>query len=151
MIQKLAWVFAIVFLAIGVLGFIPGITTADGHLLGVFEVDALHNIVHLITGIIFALVAWKYTAYTTLTFKVFGVVYALVTIVGFVQGNTVLGLFAANMADHILHLIIAAVALYAGFGMKAGGGESHASSMPQSPMGGGGMPNQHGGGGQQGM
>jgi hypothetical protein len=53
-----------------------------------------------------------------LYFQVFGVVYGLVTVVGFLQGDTVLGLIGVNMADNVLHLAIAAVALYAGFGMK---------------------------------
>ena len=116
MIQKLAWVFAAVFVLVGVLGFVPGITT-DGHLLGIFEVSTLHNIIHLATGIVAALVASS-TEKSTLFFKVFGVVYALVTVVGFVQGNTVLGLIGVNLADNLLHLAIAAVALYVGFVYK---------------------------------
>jgi hypothetical protein len=43
-------------------------------------------------------------------------VYALVTVVGFVQGNTVLGILPVNLADNFLHLVIAAVSLYLGFG-----------------------------------
>ena len=60
--QNLALVFGVVFLAAGVLGFIPGITTNLGdikfagndspsELLGIFQVSILHNIVHLLFGI----------------------------------------------------------------------------------------------------
>jgi hypothetical protein len=111
--SKLATVFGIVFIAIGILGFVPGITTADGRLLGIFQVDAIHNVVHLLSGIVALLMAAK--APKTY-FKVFGIVYLLVTILGFVQQDTILGLFTINMADNILHLVIAATALYIGFG-----------------------------------
>lgn len=61
-LQKVATVVAAVFLLVGVLGFIPGITTdydqmtfagkdSGAQLLGVFEVSVLHNIVHLLFGI----------------------------------------------------------------------------------------------------
>lgn len=131
MVQKLAWVFAAVFALVGILGFVPGITS-NGHLLGIFEVDLIHNIIHLVSGIAFAFAARSSAATSRLTFKVFGGVYALVTIVGFVQGDTVLGLIGVNMADNVLHLAIAAVALAIGFGVK---GEGAPSMAPQSSMG----------------
>jgi hypothetical protein len=118
MMQKLAWVFGIVFILVGVLGFVPALTS-DGQLLGVFMVDGVHNIIHLLSGILAIAAAWWMSgAYTRLYFQVFGVVYAIVTIVGFLQGDTVLGLIMVNMADNLLHLVIAVVALWAGFGMK---------------------------------
>lgn len=115
MVSKLAWVFGIVFLVVGVLGFVPGITT-DGMLLGIFEVDTLHNIIHLLSGVlaIAAVLAGRPKIY----FQVFGVVYALVAVVGFIQGDTVLGLISTNMADHVLHVVLAVALLYVGFGMK---------------------------------
>ena len=117
MIQKLGWVFGIVFLAVGILGYVPGVTT-DGMLLGIFMVDGLHNIIHLLSGIIAILAVLGSGQYARLYFKVFGIVYALVTVIGFVQGDTVLGLIMVNMADNVLHLVIAVVALWVGFGMK---------------------------------
>jgi hypothetical protein len=117
MVQKLAWVFGIVFIIIGILGFIPSLVPG-GLLLGIFSVDAMHNVVHLISGILAIGAAWSSASYSRLYFKVFGVVYALVTIIGFVQGDTILGLMMINTADNVLHLVIAVVALWAGFGMK---------------------------------
>lgn len=116
MVQKLARIFGIVFVAVGVLGFIPGITS-NGHLLGIFEVDMLHNIIHLLSGIVAFAVAGS-AKNATLYFKIFGVVYAVVAVVGLVQGDTVLGLISTNMADHVLHVVLAAALLYVGFGMK---------------------------------
>jgi hypothetical protein len=118
MVKSAAMVFGVVFLLIGVLGFVPGITS-DGKLLGIFAVDALHNIIHLASGVA-ALIAARSEAYARTYFKVFGVVYALVTVLGFVQGDTVLGLIPTNMADNLLHLVITAASLYLGFsGNKA--------------------------------
>jgi hypothetical protein len=115
--SKIAKVFGIILVLVGILGFVPGITN-NGSLLGIFEVNTLHNIIHLLTGI-FALVLAKSSP--KMFFKVFGVVYLIVTIVGFVQGTTVLGLFGVNMADNVLHLAIAAFALWLGFMKKEGG------------------------------
>jgi hypothetical protein len=61
-VQKAAAIVGVVFLLVGVLGFIPGITTnfgdlsfagheSDARLLGLFQVSILHNIVHLLFGI----------------------------------------------------------------------------------------------------
>lgn len=128
-VSKMATWFGIVLLAIGILGFVPGVTTADGMLLGIFEVDGLHNIIHLLSGIIALVMAKKGDKGARTFFKVFGIVYLVVAVVGLLQGDTVLGLFDANMADHLLHLVIATLALWYGFK----GGRSVA--MPPAPMG----------------
>lgn len=132
MVKKLALYFGIVLTAVGVLGFVPGIT--DGEmLLGMFHVDALHNIIHIATGLLGILVGTMWASHASVYFKVFGVVYAAVAVLGFIQGSSVLGLFGVNMADNALHVAIAAIALYVGFGMKEGGAPmSMSSSMPSS-------------------
>ncbi len=117
MLKTFSWVFAAVFLAVGALGFVPG-ATDGGMLLGIFMVDMIHNIIHLATGVVALLVALSSDKHRRLFFQIFGVVYALVAVIGLVQGNTVLGIIQTNMADHILHVVIALVALYVGFGMK---------------------------------
>lgn len=114
-IQKAAKWFGIVFILIGILGFIPGVTDADGMLLGIFQVDALHNVIHLLSGIVALLCAGSHAGAKSY-FKIFGVIYALVTILGFVGGGNVLGLIMVNGADNVLHLVIAVVALALGFG-----------------------------------
>jgi len=117
-LKTLAYIFGAVFLLIGVLGFVPGVTT-DGHLLGIFDVSPIHNVIHLLSGIAaLGLAMTMGEKGSQLYFRVFGIVYGLVTIIGFIQGNTVLGLIGVNMADNLLHLAITAIALYAGFGMK---------------------------------
>ncbi len=129
MAQKLAWIVGIVLTAVGVLGFVPGITSG-GMLLGIFEVDTMHNVVHILTGVVALVVAMGSGAYVSLYFKVFGVVYALVALAGLAMGSPILGLISANMADHVLHLVLAAVFLYAGFGMREKAPSMTMSSNP---------------------
>src|SRR5881392_234680 len=61
-VQTAALIVGVVFLLVGILGFIPGITShysdlkfaghnSDAKLLGIFDTSILHNIVHLLFGI----------------------------------------------------------------------------------------------------
>ena len=108
---KLANLFGIVFVLIGILGFVPAFTPT-GNLLGLFEVNALHNIIHIISGIAALILA---SSAPKTYFKIFGIVYLIVTVVGFIQGTTVLGLIGVNLFDNLLHLVITVAALSIGF------------------------------------
>lgn len=129
MTTTLAWIFGVVLTLVGILGFVPGITT-DGMLLGIFMVDGLHSVIHIVSGLAALAAAWGMYS-SRLYFQVFGVIYALVAVLGFVGGDSVLGLIMVNMADNLLHVVIAAVALYAGFMMK----ESAAAAPSSMGMG----------------
>lgn len=120
MLKKAALAFGVVFVLIGLLGFVPALAPENGEgmrlLLGVFMVDGIHNWIHILSGVA-ALAASTNAAYSRLYFQVFGVVYALVTVLGFVM-NPILGFLHVNLADNLLHLVIAASALYLGFAYK---------------------------------
>jgi hypothetical protein len=116
MLKTAAIIFGIVFLLVGVLGFVPGITTTSQMLLGIFHVNAVHNIVHLLSGAVALITGLTSTAAARTYFRVFGIVYALVAILGFFTGyGLLLGLISNNMADTWLHVLIALVALALGF------------------------------------
>lgn len=116
MIKTLATVFGVVFLLIGVLGFIPGITNDSQMLLGIFHVNAVHNIIHLLSGALALYAGMSSGSAAKMYFRIFGIVYLLVAILGFVYGDKdILGFISSNMADTWLHVVIAVVALYAGF------------------------------------
>jgi hypothetical protein len=106
-----AQVLGVVLTLVGILGFVPGLAP-NGNLLGIFAIDPLHNVIHLLSGV-GGLVAGFTAAgrYARLYAGVFGAAYALVTIVGFIQGTTVLGLVSVNAADNVLHLLIAVTSL----------------------------------------
>lgn len=120
MLQKILIVFGVVFLALGVLGFIPAIAP-NGMLLGLFHVNVVHNIIHLVTGAAALLVAYSNCGCVTPQgfFQAFGIIYGLVAILGFWYGNAdIFGVVANNIADAFLHLGIAAASLYLGFVYK---------------------------------
>lgn len=117
----MATVFGWVLLIVGILGFVPGITT-DEHLLGIFHVNALHNLVHLVSGLAALYLASKGEESAQMFFKVFGVIYGLVALLGFIVGDgAILGVISNNTADTWLHVVIAVVSLYLGFGPRKEG------------------------------
>jgi hypothetical protein len=91
-----------------------------------FEVNGWHNVVHILSGAFLLLGARGKEAasrgadairdHADTARKValtFGVVYLLVTIIGLIDGNDVLGLFPVNGADNVLHLVLALSAIAA--------------------------------------
>jgi hypothetical protein len=111
-------VVAAVFVLVGVLGFIPGITTnygdmtfaghhSDALLLGVFQVSILHNIVHLLFGLAgFALARTASGARSYLIGG--GAVYLVLWLYGLIIGqNSAANFVPVNTADDILHLLLA--------------------------------------------
>ncbi|MFL6584384.1 MAG: DUF4383 domain-containing protein [Chthoniobacterales bacterium] len=118
MVKTAAILFGIVFLAVGILGFVPGVTNND-MLLGIFMVNAAHSVVHIASGIVFLLCGMAGASASSMFFKIFGVVYALVAILGMIKGQgMLLGLISNNMADVVLHVVLAAAMLYLGFGVR---------------------------------
>jgi hypothetical protein len=112
LVKNVTWVLGIVLVAVGALGFF------NDPLLGIFEVDPIHNIVHLLSGIVGIAAVATSEKFAKLYLIVFGIIYGVVTVVGFVNAGDILGLFTVNMADNYLHAAIALVALATGFGAK---------------------------------
>jgi len=67
-----------------------------------FEVNGWHNIVHLASGLFLLAAAAKWKTARTAALA-FGVVYGIVTIIGLIDGNDVLGFIPVNPADNVLH------------------------------------------------
>jgi hypothetical protein len=117
LVQTAALAVAAVFLLVGVLGFIPGITTGyssmtfAGHdsgaeLLGVFQVSILHNIVHLLFGLAgFALARTVSGARLYLIGG--GAIYLVLWLYGLLVGqDSAANFIPVNTADDWLHLIL---------------------------------------------
>ena len=117
LLRTAAAVVGAVFLLVGVLGFIPGITTSysdlsfAGHtstakLLGIFQVSVLHNVVHLLFGL--AGLAMSRHRDTARTFLVGGgIVYLVLWLYGLVISQSSSANFVpVNSADDWLHFVL---------------------------------------------
>ncbi|MHA7179585.1 DUF4383 domain-containing protein [Arthrobacter sp. MDB2-24] len=117
-LQRAAQAVGIVFLLVGILGFIPGITSnyntmmfaghqSEAMLLGIFQVSILHNIVHLLFGI--AGVAMSRTQSGARSYLLGGgIIYAILWLYGLVIGQESSANFVpVNTADDWLHFLLA--------------------------------------------
>ena len=116
-IQKVAMTVGLVFLLVGILGFIPGITThygdlkfaghnSDAKLLGIFEISILHNIVHLLFGIAGPALARTWDGARSFLLGG-GIIYLVLFVYGAIwHGETGANWIPVNWADNILHLVL---------------------------------------------
>ncbi|HEX6292881.1 MAG TPA: DUF4383 domain-containing protein [Herpetosiphonaceae bacterium] len=123
-----ALIAGIVYLLVGLLGFVPPLLSAytgpdlavdafAGNLLGLFPINVLHNLVHLAIG------AWGIFSYRSFSGSVafargLAIFYGLLTILGLIPVDairTTFGLIPIHGADVILHALTALAAAYFGF------------------------------------
>ena len=133
--QTYALVFGATLLLVGLVGFIADSSFdtgsgIDGSDLIIFEVNGIHNLVHIASGLL-GLALWKSPAGARSFALGFGAVYLLVTILGFIDGDDVLNLIPVNTADNFLHLAIAALGLAAGLTSR----DDHATTTRRDPAG----------------
>ena len=82
-------------------------------------VNLAHNLVSLVTGLIFLLIASRSPSKAPLALKIFGVIFIIIAILGFYVGEgQLLGFIAYNGADAWLHIVLGLVMLIAGFSAK---------------------------------
>ena len=130
--RRAAFLFGIVFLAVGVLGFIPGVNQmhdahatdnlsvhgpGHGYLLGLFHVNVLHNAVHLLFGIM-GWVMSRTLGAARGYFRIVGVAYILLAVMGMISAanmwNT-FGLVPIHGHDVWLHAVLGVIGVYFGF------------------------------------
>lgn len=116
--KTFAYVFGAVYLIVGIVGFaVTGFSdfaSAEGDLLIVFELNPLHNIVHLLIGIALLAAAGAGEVTSRQITLLVGAVYAIVGVLGFfIIGNDTLNILALNLADNLLHIGTAIVAFLA--------------------------------------
>lgn len=117
--RLVATVFGAVYLLVGLLGFavtggVSFIATEGGLLLGLFAVNPLHNVAHLLIGAALLIAGLAGITAAKAVNTTIGAVYLLLGIVGFFIASTALNILALNTADHFLHLASAIVLLGAG-------------------------------------
>jgi len=119
LLQKAALVVAAVFALVGVLGFIPGVTTnydqleLAGHesgaeLLGIFGVSVLHNVVHLLFGLVGLALARSWTGARVYLLGG-GAIYLVLALYGvLIDRHDDANFIPVNEADNWLHLVLGA-------------------------------------------
>ena len=118
----------ILYLLVGVLGFFPALVSAPpagapsvtvesgyGYLFGLFPVNALHNLVHLMIGI-GALGAYRSVPRSMSFSRGLAIIYGVLTVMGLIPAlHTTLGLIPLFGHDVWLHAATAAIAAYFGY------------------------------------
>jgi hypothetical protein len=111
-----------VFVVVGLLGFtVSGGHSIAGHdggqLLGLFQVNSLHNLVHIAVGAVMVAAAIVGTRAARSANTLIGAVYLALGVVGlFITGDSPLNVIALNGADNGLHLVIGALLVGVGLG-----------------------------------
>ncbi|WKK72196.1 DUF4383 domain-containing protein [Rathayibacter oskolensis] len=131
--RLIASVFGAVYVVVGLLGFVVTggvqfLATDGGLLLGIFEVNPLHNVAHLLIGGALLIAGLSMASAAKTVNTTVGGVYLLLGIVGFFLVNTGLNVLALNTADHFLHLASALVLLGAGLGLEKSRGARAATA-----------------------
>jgi hypothetical protein len=128
--KTLAQVYAMalggVLVLVGIVGFLvePSFAVGDSAQRGtliLFDINGWHNVVHLLSGVVGLAMAG--TAAKARLFSIgYGVVYVLVTILGFAvgDGGLLLSIIPINTADNLLHLVIAITGIAVGLTSSAG-------------------------------
>jgi hypothetical protein len=111
LVKPVTGLLALVLTLIGIAGFF-----VPNSMLFVFQVDTVHNIIHLASGLVGLFAFSSSQLYSRWYLILFGLIYGVVTVLGFAMGGDILGVIAVNAADNYLHLGIAAVSLIVGFG-----------------------------------
>ena len=116
-VRRAAQIVSLVFLLVGILGFVPGVTSnydqlqfagheSEAMLLGLFQVSILHNLVHLAFGIIG--LAMSRTVSGARSYLIGGgAIYLVLWLYGlFVEGDHGANIVPVNNADDWLHFVL---------------------------------------------
>jgi hypothetical protein len=107
--RQFGYAFGALYVLVGLVGFAVtggvGFTATDGAMLGPFEVNPLHNVVHLLVGVALAGGAAAGAAASRTVNMAVGSVYLMVGVIGFFVHDTGLNILALNVPDHFLHLV----------------------------------------------
>ncbi|MBA3532897.1 MAG: hypothetical protein H0T73_13315 [Ardenticatenales bacterium] len=126
LIQRFAWAYAAVLFVVTLLGYIPGLSDAEGFTFGIFKLDIVDDALHLGSALWAAGAAWHSTRAAAFYFKAFGAIYFFDGVLGFFLGQGYLdgGIFTQGVtpidwgtkfAANLPHLLLGGAAMYIGF------------------------------------
>jgi hypothetical protein len=98
----------IIFIAVGLLGYVSNPIIADSDT-ALFHADSVHNLVHIVSGVLFLVFGFAMPASAKGFLIVFGIVYLLLGVWGLVSFGTtgmgvLMGFLHVNGADNFLHI-----------------------------------------------
>jgi hypothetical protein len=129
MTRRFALVVGIIYLVIGIAGFIPGLVqgqeypdlavdAGSGALLGLFPVNVVHHLVHLLVGVL-GIAAYRAFDSARLYARGLAIVYGVLAVMGLISAanlHTMFGLTPLFSHDVWLHAGTAIIAAYFGWG-----------------------------------
>jgi hypothetical protein len=125
-IQKLAFVYAVMFVLVAAMSYIPALKDDQGYMFGLFSLQWYDDALHLASGI-WAFIAGMYSTRAAINyFKLFGFLYFLDAVLGLLFGNGILDLgiilqgpiqldLATRIGANAPHVLIGGLALIIGF------------------------------------
>jgi len=128
-IQWLAWFYCANFLFIVILSHWPGLTDGQGRLMGLFTIDPIDDIFHLLSGLLAGFAAWQSHRWSVNYFRYAGIPYAIDAVTGiffsveFLNGDICrvgLGSSDFSMRNILVngpHILIPLTMLLIGFGL----------------------------------
>jgi hypothetical protein len=127
-LRILAAVYAVLFVGVTSLNYIPGLTDAQGRTFGLFALDIFDDALHAASALWAGLAAWRSTRATLVYFRVFGPLYCLDGLLGLVTGSGYLDLgivlngvldlpLVTRMLMNLPHIAIGGFAAFAGYGL----------------------------------
>ena len=125
-LRILAGIYAVVFVFVTSLNYIPGLTDSEGRTFGLFALDIFDDALHAASGLWAALAAWRSTRATIIFFRVFGSLYCLDGLLGLATGSGYLDLgivlhgvldlpFGTRLLMNLPHIVIGGFAAFVGF------------------------------------
>lgn len=124
---KLAWLYTAGFLGIFIITHTPALTDANGLSFGLFKIDPVDDAVHLLSGLVGVIVAWRAQSYIPLFFKAVGIAYMGDAIVGMTTSRGLLDgsivsqgpgspdFGVTNWLLNLPHIVLSGIALVIGF------------------------------------
>ena len=125
-IQKFAFLYGVMFLFVVAISHWPGLTDAEGRLMGLFKIDPIDDIFHLLSGIAAVIAGFKSVHWSKIFFIVVAIPYGLDAITGllfsreflnlnvFTQGLGAPDFSVSNILINLPHVLITIVALWVG-------------------------------------
>lgn len=126
MVRKLAWLYTALFVFVVALDYLPGFTSEEGLLFGLFKIDPYDDLLHAASGVWAGVAAWRSAKASVFYFRLFGILYGLDGVVGLIteRGYLDLGIFRSDavgldvgtrLAANLPHMVIGGAAVFIGF------------------------------------